>query len=201
MTSKLDNRPDFLSVSEGCTRDCFYPWDTIFIHADRSVRVCCASPIIDHVPADWDLEALANGANFRTFRQISLRVNWFLECQQCTIKPEIPIENFIEKLTQHLQEKGDPRTISQVDRPDGESRTDALGALGDVRKGDICALPFSDSIFDLVFATDIIDLGGIALTSPLMAAAPRRVRRAASHQAFARASVLALTACALWAGT
>src|SRR5690242_19392462 len=95
---RQDNRPDALNVREGHTRHCYYPWDTIFIHADRSVRVCCTSPIIDRVPSDWDLDALANSPSFRTFRQNFIDGNLAPECQGCTIKPEIPIKEFKEDL-------------------------------------------------------------------------------------------------------
>jgi hypothetical protein len=104
--SNSDNRPDARGVHEGCTRDCFYPWDTIFIHADRSVRVCCISPIIDHISPNWDMEALANGPNFRAFRGDFIAGHLAPECQDCSIKPEIPIEDFKEKLARYLEEKG-----------------------------------------------------------------------------------------------
>ena len=58
-------------VREGHTRDCFFPWDTVFIHADRTVRVCCTSAIVAKVDPDWDLEALMNGPELVEFRRTS----------------------------------------------------------------------------------------------------------------------------------
>lgn len=95
-------RIDIRQVSSGQTRDCFYPWDTVFIHADRTVRVCCTSPIIETVSADWDLEKLANGEKFRQFRKDFLMGKLTPECDGCSIKTQIPLNAFKAKLREHL---------------------------------------------------------------------------------------------------
>jgi len=92
-------------VLEGHTRDCYYPWDTVFVHADRSVRVCCTSAIIDHIGQDWDLEALVNGPKFREFRKNFLSGKLTEECHDCPIKAEISVTDFEAKLAEHLRSK------------------------------------------------------------------------------------------------
>jgi len=99
------DEPALRRVRPGFTRDCFYPWDTVFIHADRSVRVCCTSAVIDTIGLDWDMEALVNGPSFRKFRQDFLDGNLTIECHDCPIRPEIPLAEFKGKLTDYLQDK------------------------------------------------------------------------------------------------
>jgi hypothetical protein len=132
VSSNFDNKPDAISVREGCTRDCFYPWDTIFIHADRSVRVCCISPIIDHIQADWDMEALANGPKFRRFRENFLLGRLAPECNECTIKPEIGLDDFRERLTRYLEQKISSRAtfnLASSDQVQPESSLDRVRTL------------------------------------------------------------------------
>jgi hypothetical protein len=92
-------------VKDGHTRDCFYPWDTVFIHADRSVRVCCTSAVIAQVEPDWDLEALANGPEFVEFRKNFIAGLLTPQCHICTIRPEIPVDEFKGKLSDYLSSK------------------------------------------------------------------------------------------------
>lgn len=99
----ISARADYRTVPHGHTRNCFFPWDTVFIHADRTVRACCTSAVIDSVGADWDLEALANGANFREFRRRFYEGDLTPECMECSIKAVVPIAEFRRLLTAHLR--------------------------------------------------------------------------------------------------
>jgi SAM-dependent methyltransferase len=47
--------------------------------------------------------------------------------------------------------------VMGLDASDEAIRFCAEKQLGEVRKGDICALPFGDASFDVVFATDVIE--------------------------------------------
>jgi SAM-dependent methyltransferase len=47
--------------------------------------------------------------------------------------------------------------VTGLDASDDAIRFCAEKRLGEVRKGDICALPFPDASFDVVFATDVIE--------------------------------------------
>jgi SAM-dependent methyltransferase len=47
--------------------------------------------------------------------------------------------------------------VTGLDASDEAIRFCAQKQLGDVRQGDICALPFGDASFDVVFATDVIE--------------------------------------------
>jgi Iron-sulfur cluster-binding domain len=109
--AKIDEPPALRRVRDGFTRDCFYPWDSIFIHADRSVRVCCTSAVIDTIGLGWDVEALVNGPSFRRFRKDFLEGQLTVECHDCPIRPEIPLEEFKGKLTDYLQDKMDEKAL------------------------------------------------------------------------------------------
>lgn len=100
-------------VRAGHTRDCFFPWDTVFIHADRTVRVCCTSAIVAKVEPDWDLEALMNGPELVEFRRNFIAGVLTHECHICTIRTEIPLEEFRGKLTDYLTERGNGRRLKR----------------------------------------------------------------------------------------
>jgi len=124
-------------VKDGHTRDCFYPWDTVFIHADRSVRVCCTSAVIAHVGLDWDLEALANGPEFVEFRKNFIAGLLTPQCHTCTIRPEIPIDEFKGKLSDYLNTKRPPQQPVEPVVP--FRRTPHTIARGLLRRGRIIA--------------------------------------------------------------
>jgi len=56
------------------------------------------------------MEALANGQKFRTFRGNFIAGKLMQECQECTIKPTISIQDFKQRLIRHLEQK-----VNQVD--------------------------------------------------------------------------------------
>ncbi|MCB9396498.1 MAG: radical SAM protein [Acidobacteria bacterium] len=101
---------DHIAVTQpGQTRNCLYPWSTAYIEADRSLRVCCISPIFKQLPESWDLAEILNGPELQGFRQAFLRGQLPAECAKCPTASITTPDDLLTKVEKYLSGKGSPR--------------------------------------------------------------------------------------------
>lgn len=83
------------------TRDCFDPWRSLEINTDFSLSPCC---IIKFKKKEEILD-LRNSRNSKEFKELRLEIlsgNLRSTCEQCHIRPLVPVSNFQKKLRSHL---------------------------------------------------------------------------------------------------